>query len=165
MFLILASIPISGCYTLKEPMISQNQSVTEYEYVYIPETGNVSGSVVVPGTYGVSGYSKEINPGSIIEGILLKRGFKSLDSLRPDFLDKTLVVQYGESGTRKVGFLGGYTIEVTISFYSAKEYETVYSCTAEGIGSTEADDIRKAVNRCLSGLPSKVNSTLINQNN
>lgn len=26
------------------------------------------------------------------------------------------------------------------------------SCTAEGQGETEADDIRKAINRCLAGL-------------
>ena len=95
--------------------------------------------------------SKAVNPGDVIEGILLKKGYISLDSLRPEFLDETLIVKYGESGKRKVG-LGGYTLEVTIYFYSARSYEAVYSCTAEGIGQTEADDIREAITRCLSGL-------------
>ena len=50
------------------------------------------------------------------------------------------------------GGLGGYTLEVTIILIDAKTYDTIYSCTAEGQGSTEADDIREAITRCLSGL-------------
>jgi len=59
-------------------------------------------------------------------------------------------VNYGESGRRNVAF--GYTIEVTIQFISAKSHTLLSSCTAEGIGDTEADDIRKAITRCLTGL-------------
>jgi hypothetical protein len=50
---------------------------------------------------------------------------------------------------------GGYTIEVTIQFVSAKTNSLVCSCTAEGIGSTEADDIREAITRCLDKLIEK----------
>lgn len=57
----------------------------------------------------------------------------------------------GESGKRNTG-LGGYTLEVTIQLISAKTSSLVCSCTAEGQGSTEADDIRQAITRCLNEL-------------
>ena len=53
--------------------------------------------------------------------------------------------------------MGGYTIEVTIQFVSAKSNELISSCTAEGQGQTEADDIRQAITRCLSALFSSEN--------
>ena len=46
----------------------------------------------------------------------------------------------------------GYTIEVTIQFSSAKTNEMICSCTAEGQGETEADDIRQAIRRALTSL-------------
>ena len=64
-------------------------------------------------------------------------------------------MNYGESGKRNRGL--GYTIEVTIQFISAKTHAPICSCTAEGQGETEADDIREAITRCLSGLLSKQN--------
>jgi hypothetical protein len=62
-------------------------------------------------------------------------------------------VNYGESGKRYRRL--GYTIEVTIQFVSAKNNNIVCSCTAEGQGETEADDIRQAISRCLQGLLTK----------
>jgi hypothetical protein len=106
-------------------------------------------------TYGGQYYSlsKTVNPSDVISGILLKEDFTIMPEIKQELADKTLIVNYGESGRRNVaGGLGGYTIEVTINFISAKSYETVCSCTTEGQGSTEADDIRKAITRCLTEL-------------
>lgn len=76
-----------------------------------------------------------------------------MPEIKPELIDQTLIVNYGESGKRNIaGGLGGYTIEVTIQFISAKTHTLMSSCTAEGQGETEADDIRKAINRCLAGL-------------
>ena len=61
-----------------------------------------------------------------------------------------MIINYGESGRRNRGL--GYTIEVTIQFVSAKSNELICSCTAEGQGETETDDIRQAITRCISGL-------------
>ena len=66
--------------------------------------------------------------------------------------NKTLIVSYGESGKREVDVFGSYTIEVTIQFVDSKTNTLVSTCVAEGIGSTEADDIRIAINRCLTAL-------------
>lgn len=68
--------------------------------------------------------------------------------------NETLIVNYGESGRRGTG-LGSYAIEVTIQFISASTKNQICSCTAEGRGETEADDIRKAINSCLKALFSK----------
>lgn len=62
--------------------------------------------------------------------------------------EETLVVTYGESGVRNRG-LNGRSIEVTIQFASAKTHKLVCSCTAEGKGTTDADNIRKAITRAL----------------
>ena len=76
-----------------------------------------------------------------------------MPELKPGLTNETLIVNYGESGRRNV--LLGYTTEVTIQFISAKSYAPICSCTAEGMGATETDDIKKPINRCLSGMFSK----------
>ncbi len=132
-----------------------NEAVNKYKYVIIAPTGNLTSgtSSIYGNTYSLVGVqaNKTVNPGDVISGILTKKGLIRLPELNPDFLNETLIVNYGESGRRDTG-LGGYTIEVTIQFISAKNNQLICSCTAEGQGATEADDIRLAIVRCLSGL-------------
>jgi hypothetical protein len=45
--------------------------------------------------------------------------------------------------------LFSYAISVNIQFRDAKTFELIASGEAEGIGSTEADDVRNAVNKAL----------------
>jgi hypothetical protein len=160
--IVLTSILVNSCAILKAPIITKNDSIEGYKYVFIPTTGNLASGTggVYGGQYGVYGSStsKSVNPSDVITGILLKEGFVSLPEIKPELTDETLIVNYGESGKRVIaGGLGGYTIEVTIKLISAKSYKTLCSCTAEGQGSTEADDIREAITRCLSGLLTKEN--------
>ena len=158
--IIVIGILANGCATLKAPSISKYDSIEGYKYFVIPSTSNLTSGTggVYGGDYGVYGASttKSVNPSDVITGILLKNGFIRLPEINPALADKTLIVNYGESGRRNVaGGLGGYTIEVTINFVSAKSHTTLCSCSAEGQGSTEADDIRQAITRCLSALLSK----------
>ncbi len=155
--LLLYGILLPSCAILKGPEISKNADVSSYRFVVVPNTPSLSASSggVYGNQYGVYGSSstKEINPSNIIEGLLLKKGLVSTKAVMPENKDETLLVRYGESGRRNVaGGLGGYTLEVTIIILSASNHEIVYSCTAEGQGSTEVDDIREAIHRCLSGL-------------
>ena len=77
----------------------------------------------------------------------MKKGFIIVDSPKAN---KTLLVKYGQSDKRSVlGGLGGYTLEVSIQMLDALTQELLFVCTAEGQGSTEADDIRVAIVRCL----------------
>lgn len=142
----------SSCYSLKEPIITRNIDIDNYKYFLVSETGEKTGSssAVYGNQYGVygEGKTKSVNPADIITGTLIKNGLIKLTETSPELLDKTMLVNYGESGKRTVG-LWGYTLEVTIQFISAETKELICTCTAEGIGSTEADDIRKAINRCL----------------
>jgi len=153
LFLNLAS----GCAVLKVPEIAKRGEINQYSFVVLPSAANLSSSSggVYGNEYGVYGSSssKEINPSNIIEGILLKKGLISTDTVTPENKDRTLIVKYGESGRRDVaGGLGGYTLEVTIVFVAANTSEIIYSCVAEGQGETEVDDIREAIHRCLSGV-------------
>lgn len=113
-----------------------------------------SAGVTISGQYYSS--SKTVNPSDVITGVLTKKGLIRLPELKPELINETLIINYGESGKRKTG-LGGYTIEVTIQFISAKTSSLVCSCTAEGQGATEADDIRQAITRCLESLLSEKN--------
>ncbi len=144
---------ISSCAILKPPSVVTNEAIESFKYIYISPTKSLSSSsgATIGGQYYSSG--KSVNPSDVITGILTKEGFIALPELKPELTDQTLIVNYGESGKRVIAWgLGGYTIEVTIQFISAKSHTLICSCTAEGQGSTEADDIREAITRCLSGL-------------
>lgn len=157
--IIVASILVNSCAPLKTATVIKNDKIEEYKYLFISPTGNLTSSTggVYGGNYGVYGSttSKSVNPSDVITGILTKEGFIRLPELKTELRDETLIVNYGESGRRNRGL--GYTIEVTIQFISAESNTLVCSCTAEGQGETEADDIRQAITRCLSGLLSKEN--------
>ena len=151
-----AAIMFSSC-ALKAPVIVKNAPIEGYKYAVITPTKELTSSTggTYGGQYGIFGSTttKSVNPSDIISGELIKNGFIVLPELQSELNSKTLIVSYGETGRRNRGF--GYTIEVTIQFISADTHELVCSCTAEGQGETEADDIRKAIRRALSGLFNK----------
>jgi len=155
LWIILYAVSVQyGCAPLKTPVVITNESMHGYKYIFITPTNNLtSGSAsTYGGEYGIYRITtnKSINPGDVISGNLLKKGFIRVPEIRMEHLDETIVINYGESGRRNRGF--GYTIEVTIQFISAKTHQQICSCTAEGQGETEADDIRMAINRCLSAM-------------
>lgn len=154
-FVLLAYFLFFSCITLLPASTIKNSSTENYKYIYITPTKNLTSSAggVYGGAYGVYGAtrSKSVNPSDVISGLLTKKGFIRIPELKEELNDKTLIVNYGESGKRDTG-LGGYTIEVTIQFVSGKSSELVSSCTAEGQGETEADDIRQAITRCITAL-------------
>lgn len=147
---------LNGC-ALKKPMVVKNAPIETFKYAYISPTNELTaGSGGTYGTgYGVYGAmtTKTVNPADLITGILMKEGFVILPELKPELAKETLIVTYGESGRRNLwGGVLGYTMEVTIQFLSAQTHEIICTCTAEGLGDTEADDIRKAISRALDGL-------------
>ncbi|MBU2915863.1 hypothetical protein [Reichenbachiella agariperforans] len=148
--IIISCIWLSAC-ALKPATSTKNGDVRDYKYAYISQTNSLTSStgVSVDGNYYST--SKSVNPRDIISGILAKEGFVLLTELRKEKASETLIVNYGESGRRNTG-MGSYAIEVTIQFISSESSELISSCTAEGRGETEADDIRKAISRCLNAL-------------
>lgn len=152
--IVCTAIIFSSCGALKTPVIVRNAPIEGYRYVFITPTKELTSSAggTYGGRYGIYGASttKSVNPSDVISGELIKNGFIVLPELKSELNNKTLIVNYGESGRRNRGL--GYTIEVTIQFISAETHELICSCTAEGQGETEADDIRQAIRRALSGL-------------
>lgn len=137
-----------------EPIQSNKyRDVEDYKYAYISQTATVDSGVGHSGygTYGVYGYSvkKSINPRDVIAGIFMKKGLIVVEQLTNEV--NALIINYGQSGKRNTGF-GGYALEVSIQVLDSQTKEPIYTCTAEGQGSTEADDIRVAITRCLSNL-------------
>lgn len=147
----LVSVLISCSPKLLPTKVEKVSGLDGYLYAVIPTTGTKNSTLTsIYNGYGGS-TSQSANPRDIIAGALLKKRYIILPEVNNEYVDKTFIVNYGESGKRKTG-LGGYTLEVTISFIAAKSYKPLCSCVAEGQGSTEADDIRIAIIRCLDSL-------------
>jgi hypothetical protein len=148
--LMTAITLFTSCVSLRPVSVSVQDSVQKYRYIYITPTQTLSsGSGTFVGNQYYSS-SKTINPADVVSGILTKQGFIRLPELRQELTNQTLIVNFGESGKRNAGL--GYTLEVTIQFINAQTLQPVCTCTAEGMGSTEADDIRNAIQRCLQGV-------------
>ena len=149
---ILTCLFLVGCSPLLAPTVTRKSPLNFYKYVYLTPT--MEKSSITGGTfgnvYGIYGgtSSHSINPTDLICGHFLKRGFTRLPELKPEFLEQTIVVNFGETGRRNTGW-GSYTIEVTIQLLSAQSSEVICIGTAEGRGETEADDVRIAINRCM----------------
>ena len=152
--IFILSFLLLHCAPLLPATIIKNSPIETFKYIYISPTKILTSTTggVYGGAYGVYGstQSKSVNPTDVISGILTKKGFIRLPEQKEELNDKTLIVNYGESGKRNRGL--GYTIEVTIQFVSAKSNELISSCTAEGQGETEADDIKQAITRCITAL-------------
>jgi hypothetical protein len=146
--LIIFCLTVIGCASLKPASAIKNGEIKDYKYIYISQTKSLTSSTgtSINGQYYST--SKSVNPSDVITGILAKQGYILIPELKEDISNETLIINYGESGRRNTG-LGGYTIEVTIQFITSTTNSLVCSCTAEGQGSTEADDIREAITRCL----------------
>lgn len=144
-----------ACAILKPPKQEHFADLNLYTHALINQTATLNSSVGGGAYYyGGGSYSvgKSINPADIIAGILMKKGLVIINNI-DDKTQQTLIIHYGQSGKRNVlGGLGGYTLEVSIQILDAQTKEPVYFCTAERQGLTEADDIRKAIHRCLDGL-------------
>ncbi len=151
--IIIAILFLNSCSTVLLPATSiKNGELRNYKYIYITPTNSLTSSAGSTNIYGqYYSTSKTINPSDEISGILSKQGLIRLPELKTELANETLIVNFGKSGTRDTG-MGGYTIEVTIQFISANTNSLVCSCTAEGQGTTEADDIRIATTRCLNKL-------------
>lgn len=152
MSLIVACL-LGGCSFLRPPVIkTYGDSINNYKYFYISPTGDYTSSSGVYGNqYGVyGGTTKSINPATLISGILFKNGFIQVNEVNPSNAKETMIVNFGETGRRNVNL--GYSIEVTIQFISAYTQRPICTCTAEGQGETEADDVREAIQRALKPL-------------
>ena len=145
---------VSCSRALYQPVIVRNAPIETFKYAYISPTKELTSSSggTYGGQYGIYGSSttKSVNPSDVIAGMLITEGFIILPELKSELSHETLIVNYGESGRHNRGL--GYTIEVTIQFISAETKQMICTCTAEGQGSTEADDIRQAIRRALSSL-------------
>lgn len=154
--LVLMPFIFVSCISLQpvlQPVIvTRNASLDQYSYFYITPTETKTGSSGSmygngQGVYG-SSVTKSTNPTDIISGYLIKRGMIRLPEIKEELADRTMIINYGETGQRSIGLLG-YTIEVTIQILSAKNNEVICILTGEGMGETEADDVRIAIDRCL----------------
>lgn len=143
----------SGCASMRPPVIKNyDDTVHNYSYFFIsPAEENTINSKIYGNKYMVHVENvKSVDPSSIISGILLKNGFIPVSEIRPENAKETMIINYGETDRRNVNL--GYSIEYTIQFVSAYSQRLICTCTAEGQGMTEDDDVRIAIQRALKPL-------------
>lgn len=148
------SVAIFGCATTQPAKINQVTDVGQYRFVVIEDTPSITGFAAKDG----DAVGKEVNPATLLEGLLLKKGLVRVSKAEARDEDQLLILRWGISGSRNqpahmalLG-IGGYAQEVTITLLDGGNLRPVFTCTAEGYGTTEADDIREAITSCLSGL-------------
>lgn len=152
--LVLAAAFV-GCATkplrpLRPAMMSTyNDSIFNYRYFYVTQTGGYTSGAGIYGNKNivVGVEVKSTNPSSIISGELFKQGFIQVSEIKPENANETMIVSFGETGRRNKN--GGYSTEIMIQFVSASTQKLICTCTAEGQGLTDADDVRQAILRAL----------------
>ena len=98
----------TACSTLRPVTYSVQPTLLNYKYVYIMQTGSVTGSsemYALDNGVILGGTTNTINPTDIMSGYLMQRGYTVLPRLDEKKLSETLVVSYGETGQRSMGFL------------------------------------------------------------
>lgn len=162
---VFACFIISSCTTipieLLPPTVISNDSISNYNYVYIKPTKEItySKSSASGGYYANLGYGSydesvvtdSIVPSEWIAGCFMNYGFVVLDSIDDSLLDKTLVVSFGQSGQRIISSFA-YTNEIILQLLSAKDKSLIFSVKAEGCGRNDVDDVRIAITRAVDAL-------------
>ena len=127
--IVLTLVPLifASCVILQPVRVTRSASLDNFTYFYITPTETKTGSSggVYGHGYGVYGssHSKSTNPADIISGYLIKRGMIRLPEVKDNLADKTMIINYGETGRRSTGL--GYTIEITLQILSAKTSEVI----------------------------------------
>ena len=138
---------ITSCGSLRPVSVTQNKSLNGYTYFYVmptSEINSISGTTINKQYYT---HSRTINPSDLLAGHLMKKGFIRVAEIKPEQAKETFIVCFSESGRRNLNL--GYSIEVTIQILAAINNEPLCIVTGEGQGTTEADDVRIAINRCM----------------
>lgn len=153
-FMLIINFLFAGC-ALKPVEFIKNADYMKYKFVYVSPSNTVtSTSGYINASYSgytySSSYTQQTNPSDIITGFFMKKNFIIVNEIRSP--ENTIIINYGQSGKRDIAGGIAYTLEVTIQLLDAKTHKLIFQCSAEGMGSTEADDIRTAINRCLESL-------------
>ena len=157
LLLFYAAFAMTACGALKPTTCSVQPTFYKYRYVYIMPTGSVTGSTGVYTSYADNrvhgGVTRTTNPSDMMSGFLMQKGFTILPQLDQNKLAETLVLSYGETGHRDVGFLWLSTsTNIIIQFRDAQTNELIASAEAEDFGSTEADNVRYAIQKALEAI-------------
>lgn len=158
LFFIIA-LAATACSALKPTTCSVQPNFYKYRYVYIMPTGSVTGSTEVHTykldntTYVGGGVTKTTNPADLMSGYLMQKGFTVLPQLDQTKLAETLVLSYGETGQRSVGFLWLFdATSIIVQFRDAQTNDLIATAESEDYGSTEADNIRYAITNALDAI-------------
>ena len=147
--LLMSSLIMTSCgVKLMAPSAYISEPLTGYTSFYVTPTEETPSTSAYAYNGIGSSTTHSVNPADIITGCLVKKGYTRVPELKEENLDRTFVVNYGETGRRQANWFA-YTIEVTLQFIAADTHDVLCVSTAEGCGETESDDVRIAINRAI----------------
>lgn len=157
LLLFIATLALTACGALKPTTCSVQPTFYKYRYVYIMPTGSVTGSTGVYTSYVDNrvhgGVTRTATPSDMMSGYLMQKGLTILPQLDEAKKAETLVLSYGETDRRDVGFLWLSTSTgIIIQFRDALTNDLIASAEAEDYGSTEADNVRYALRKALDAI-------------
>ena len=157
LLLFIATLVLTACGALKPTTCSVQPTFYKYRYVYIMPTGSVTGSTGVYTSYVDNrvhgGVTRTANPSDMMSGYLMQKGLTIIPQLDEAKKAETLVLSYGETDRRDVGFLWLSTSTgIIIQFRDALTNDLIASAEAEDYGSTEADNVRYALRKALDAI-------------
>lgn len=146
----------SGCgpMALLPVKVEENKSLDGYKYFYMNGTGSTTSrsNVGVNVGYGViiTGDDKTVNPGDVISGYLMNRGYVRVAEMPFLHPEETFIVNYGEGNRRHHPDFHSMSCQaIILQFVSADNNDVICTITGEGYGETAAEDIRNALKRSL----------------
>ena len=93
--IVCSIILMCGCASLHPVSVNYHSPIDTYRYVYITPTSSLSsGTGSVYNGYG-SSTTKSVNPGDIISGYLIKKGYIIVPQIQPEYASQTLIINYG----------------------------------------------------------------------
>lgn len=151
--LLLYSLILTGCYTLKAPATIVNDNIHHYKYAYIIPAMAITASA---GGSGGSGYYEQspthtVSPTDVISSYFMRKGFAILPKIDDSRLSETIIVNYGHVGTKRVFTFWRSNI-VMIQCRDAQTHELIVSSEAEGYNGDDAQDIMQAIMRALDAM-------------
>lgn len=151
LFAVESLLLFIGCVSLNPTDYLSQKPIICYKYVYItPITLRTSvteyvGANLMGNVY--SSYSTSVSPSEHIASSFMNRGYIKVVEIKPEYAAQTLVINYGEGNVRHG--LDGSAIEVTLQVLDGLTNELVCKVRADGLGRTEAEARRNALDQCL----------------
>ncbi len=140
----LSTTIFMNCSILHPTQSVRYSKIKEYSYFYIAQDNHLTSNQISEALKLSYSITKTDRQSELITEVLLKKGLIRIHQPQQKLLDKTLIVNYGQSNQRLL-VTGNHIQEISIQLVDAHSQSIVFSCSAEEDGDTDDEDIVFAI--------------------